>query len=169
MEIKELKVIIPDGYEIDEENSTFKCIKFRPAKQFITYEDVARSVMDKDQYFINALGEIHSTSDAAKMDCCCDKCNSSNIRQLERILALNQLLNIAEYYNRRSKRKRFMYNIMYDMYRHTYDSCSCSPNAGFKSGVYVLFNRREDLRSVIDNPNFRDILDIVYKNQIMED
>ena len=27
---KELKIIPPDGYEIDKENSTFDCIKFKP-------------------------------------------------------------------------------------------------------------------------------------------
>lgn len=164
MKTKKLKVVAPEGCKIDKENSTFECIKFKPLKKFITYEDVARSVMSKDQYFIGASGEIESTPDILRMNCCCDKCNSSNVKQLERILAFNQLLNIAEYYNRRSKQRRFMYNIVYDMDRRTYDSCSHNPNAGFKSGVYVLFNRREDLQSVIDNPNFREILDTVYKN-----
>ena len=28
--MKELKVEIPKGYEIDKENSTFECIKFKP-------------------------------------------------------------------------------------------------------------------------------------------
>lgn len=30
METKELKIIPPKGYEIDKENSTFECIKFKP-------------------------------------------------------------------------------------------------------------------------------------------
>lgn len=30
METKELKINIPEGYEIDRENSTFECIKFKP-------------------------------------------------------------------------------------------------------------------------------------------
>ena len=33
MEIKELKINIPEGYEIDKENSTFECIKFKPVKK----------------------------------------------------------------------------------------------------------------------------------------
>ena len=32
METKELKIQVPDGYEIDKENSTFECIKFKPIK-----------------------------------------------------------------------------------------------------------------------------------------
>jgi hypothetical protein len=27
---KEIKITPPDGYEIDKENSTFECIKFKP-------------------------------------------------------------------------------------------------------------------------------------------
>ena len=30
---KELKISVPKGYEIDKENSTFDCIKFKPVKQ----------------------------------------------------------------------------------------------------------------------------------------
>lgn len=30
MEDKEVKIIPPEGYEIDKENSTFECIKFKP-------------------------------------------------------------------------------------------------------------------------------------------
>ena len=29
MKIKELKIQVPEGYEIDKENSTFECIKFK--------------------------------------------------------------------------------------------------------------------------------------------
>lgn len=30
---KEIKIKVPEGYEIDKENSTFKCIKFKPIKK----------------------------------------------------------------------------------------------------------------------------------------
>ena len=32
MEPKEIKINVPEGYEIDKENSTFECIKFKPIK-----------------------------------------------------------------------------------------------------------------------------------------
>lgn len=38
MEAKELKIQAPEGYEIDKENSTFECIKFKPIKKGITYK-----------------------------------------------------------------------------------------------------------------------------------
>lgn len=30
---KELKIVPPEGYEVDKENSTFECIKFKPIKK----------------------------------------------------------------------------------------------------------------------------------------
>jgi hypothetical protein len=30
--------------------------------------------------------------------------------------------------------------------------------------ISVIFNRKEDAKAVIDNPNFREILDTIYKN-----
>lgn len=39
MDTKEIKISVPDGYEIDNENSTFECIKFKPVKKCITYKD----------------------------------------------------------------------------------------------------------------------------------
>ena len=36
---KEIKIQVPDGYEIDEENSTFGCIKFKEKKEIRTWED----------------------------------------------------------------------------------------------------------------------------------
>ena len=37
MDTKELKIQVPEGYEIDKESSTFECIKFKPKKD-ITYD-----------------------------------------------------------------------------------------------------------------------------------
>lgn len=44
METKELK--IPKGYEIDKENSTFECIKFKSIKKYITYETICEEYKD---------------------------------------------------------------------------------------------------------------------------
>ena len=37
MKTKELKIQVPEGYEIDKENSTFECIKLKSIKKDITY------------------------------------------------------------------------------------------------------------------------------------
>ena len=61
METKELKIQIPNGYEIDEEKSTFKCIKFKPMKKNITYKDVSNKLFgdyEKIYYYLDSCGDI---------------------------------------------------------------------------------------------------------------
>lgn len=40
MKTKELKINIPEGYEIDKENSTFDCIKLKPIKEIGIWKDI---------------------------------------------------------------------------------------------------------------------------------
>ena len=40
--MKELRVEVPEGYEIDKENSTFECIKFKP-KGIKTWDDLCKA------------------------------------------------------------------------------------------------------------------------------
>ena len=51
---------------------------------------------------------------------------------------------------------------MYDYANQIYVTASVS--TVFSRGIKVIFNRKEDAQAVIDNPNFREILDMVYKN-----
>ena len=40
METKEVKITIPEGYEIDKEHSTFECIKFKKKVEVNTWKDI---------------------------------------------------------------------------------------------------------------------------------
>lgn len=163
METKEIKINVPEGYEIDEENSTFECIKFKPIKKVLTYKDVAGELFDSTGFFINSRGEVLSTEGIDVFDEKADKNNATNKKQLERLLALNQLLNIAEYYNKKSpKQEETVYcfnfdkrNLGYYVEKHIKPIVVC--------GLIPMFNRKEDTKAVINNPNFKDILDLVYK------
>lgn len=42
METKEIKINIPEGYEVDKENSTFECIKFKKKIKVNTWQDIPR-------------------------------------------------------------------------------------------------------------------------------
>lgn len=161
METKELKIQAPEGYEIDKENSTFERIRFKPIKKDITYEDVCNNIFESG-YYIGNRGEtiiINDFIDNARAD----KNNATTKKQLEKLLALNQLLNIAEYYNNlHPKQGNYPYCITFK------ESC------GYSKGIYdlnyplyglvALFNQAEDAQAVIDNPNFREILNTIYKN-----
>lgn len=160
METKEVKIQAPKGYEIDKENSTFECIKFKPIKRYITYEDICNSILETG-YYINSYGKIvGSITYAANLRT--GKSNATNTKQLERILALNQLLNIAEYYNTLHTINTSNNTILYDYQNQIYVTASVS--TVYSRGIKVIFNRQEDAKAVIDNPNFREILDMVYKN-----
>ena len=143
IEIKnnQLTIDIPEGMEIDLENSdlTKGIVKFK--KKDITYDDILQS-------YATDFGGIRVPNP------CIDK-----------ILAISQLMNIAKYYNEDwkpdwSNIDKLKYYITYngsdDTYTVDYNSIYTYSN--------IYFKNREDAQAVIDNPNFRDILDAVYKN-----
>ena len=112
-------------------------------------------------YYIDNTGNIKKASgfsNGARND----KNNATNKRQLEKLLALNQLLNIAEYYNHFHTEIIKNNSIVYDNVNKEYKINLVS--AMHLCGIKAIFNRREDAQAVIDNPNFREILDIIYKD-----
>lgn len=98
METKEVKIQVPEGYEIDKENSTFDCIKFKPIKKVVTYEDVAKELFkDKKGYYTDKFGGILSAVlyDSQYLDI--NNCTSE--KQAKKLLAINKLMNVAKYLN----------------------------------------------------------------------
>lgn len=159
MDIKELKIQIPEGYEIDKENSTFECIKFKPIKKYLTYKKVAEK-LNKDVCFFIRRGKIQSYAQYASYD---NPDVANNYRQIEKMLAINQLMNIAAYYNNNCNvdwtDDKDKYFIIYDYNIGKYTviirkNIKISP---------VYFVNSEDAQAVIDNPNFREILNTIYK------
>lgn len=73
----ELKIQIPEGMEIDKENSTFECIKFKPKS--LTYKDI------QQKYLAN--GKAYPTS----VDC-----DPAFYRKL---VIYRKLLEVADYLN----------------------------------------------------------------------
>ncbi len=161
METKELKVQAPEGYEIDKESSTFECIRFKPIKKNITYKDICNSLF-KRGYYINSYGVITTISECVDYGKT-DKNNAANKKQLKRLLALNQLLNIAAYYNRNTAELNVRYRICYDSTNYYYKVVPYA-SYNFTYSLEALFNNEEDAQAVIDNPNFQEILDTIYKD-----
>lgn len=143
MEIKnnQLTIDIPEGMEIDLENSDLAkgIVRFRQST--ITYEDVE----DTLKLGKNCKSIIINESNASKL------------------VALSRLMNIAKYYNgdwkpNWSGKNEYKYFIVYkgDIYKVDYYWATISNN--------IYFKNKKDAQAVIDNPNFRDILDAIYKN-----
>lgn len=136
MENNQLTINIPKGMEIDLENSDLAkgIVKFK--KKNITYDDILK-VIDSVKLRVSTY--------------CIDK-----------ILAISQLINIAKYYNGDWKPNcsEYKYNIIYNNRNNTY---FLDYNSIYTIGT-IYFKNRKDAQAVIDNPNFRDILDKIYKN-----
>lgn len=144
MEIKDNKLIIsiPKGMEIDTENTDeAKGVIMLRKKQVTTYEDVEDTLsLEKDWIVI-------------------DKNNVSKLRNL------NKLIDIAKFYNgdwkpewnNRNEDKNYIY------YGYTQNEYYVDDANTYNHGI-VYFKNKADAQAVVDNPNFRPILDAIYKD-----
>lgn len=144
-EIKDnqLTINIPKGMEIDIENCDLKngIIKFK--KKELRYEDIENS-LDLEG---NRTGIPVDDNNAFKL------------------CATDRLMNIAKYYNGDWKPNwknpdSLKFCIWYDTIREKYDIEFCGGSV--RNDVY--FKNKKDAQTVIDNPNFREILDAIFKN-----
>lgn len=59
--MKEIKIDIPEGYEIDKENSTFECIKFKKKVNGInTWKDIG---------YLSGIGYVSENGIQPILDC----------------------------------------------------------------------------------------------------
>lgn len=146
MENKEIKITVPEGYEIDKENSTFECIKFK--KKGLTYSDVCHALfLDKDTYYIGTTGSIDHM--VAKGRDAYSSNNASSTRQLEQLLAINKLMNVAAYLNEKtldwddsSQSKYFIY------YRHDTHTFGYGRNCTFRESLLYFDSERHAEQAV---------------------
>ena len=145
--LNDLHIECPEGYSIDVEHSDLSkgIIKFK--NDNITLEDIYE-YQGKDTFITNVT--------------------YNNKPTYSKIFAIATLMDIANYYNKGWKpdfnnKTTYKYVIQYNGIenKHThysvdYDVCL--------NRCCVYFKNQEDAQSVIDNPNFRDILDTIYKD-----
>lgn len=99
MNAKELKIEAPEGYEVDWDNSSNNIIRFKPTEKKITYKDVCRELfLDKPSRRLTDLGII-KYSNCTSSACIHHSTISTSNKQLEQLLALNKLMNVAKYLN----------------------------------------------------------------------
>lgn len=93
METRELVITIPQGYEIDKENSTFECIKFKKKQVINTWKDIKRI----EGCFINNHSEIRKLELPINKDCF-DRNVFISERYAKSALALAQISQLMPYY-----------------------------------------------------------------------
>lgn len=115
--MKELKINIPDGHEIDLDKSDLSkgIVFFKESKKILNYEMITEKLFkDKTIFFLYVPDELGPTTGGNNIDLIA-KCkikdslfhrenhnlqvNSTTREQLESILALNKLCNVAKYLN----------------------------------------------------------------------
>ena len=69
----EIRIKVPEGMEIDKENSTFECIKFKPKN--VTYDDVLKSIVPYTQIV------------------------NTTLRHQQKCITFRKLLEVADYLN----------------------------------------------------------------------
>ncbi len=142
MEMLDNKLVIdiPKGMEVDVEKSDLKAGIIAFKKKEICYADVLSALADKGV-------------------CPADMKVPEIIA--EKIIALARLMTIAKYYNGDWKpdwnSQEYKHNIMRTS---EYGITSCG---NYNEGA-IYFKNKEDAQAVIDNPNFRSILDAIYKD-----
>lgn len=142
MENKQLNIKIPEGMEIDTANSnlTKGIIKFKTKN--LTYDEV-------DSTMHNKYGITYELTGIS----------SHNITKLSN---LDKLLDIAKYYNKDWEPDwDATYEYKYYIFKHNNKYYIASTTVNNCRIVY--FRNIEDAQAVIDNPNFKDILDSIYK------
>ena len=141
MENNQLTIDIPEGMEIDLENSNLAkgIVKFK--KKYITYDDI--------------LQECSTNFSGLRVRNHC----------INKIIAISQLINIAKYYNKDwNPNWRSLEESKYYIYYSTRSNVYGVSNTSSSKYINIYFRLYKDAQAVIDNPNFRDILNAIYKN-----
>ena len=143
MKIKnnQLTIDIPKGMEIDIENSDFTkgIIKFK---------------LDGNTYTnIEKILNIKNTSTSITV--------SKNNKH--KLLAIDKLMNIARYYNKDWKPNPYSEEgIYYIRFNHLKNVFWVDFTYGVDTND-IFFKNLEDARAVVNNPNFKEILDTIYR------
>lgn len=146
-----LIIDIPKGYIVDNENSTSIQIVLKPTTN-PTYKEICEKLMSEGAYYIDIDGTITYDSYIGTYNNASPKCDI-----LEKLLAINKLANIAYYYN--EELCKYGFAIYYADNNKKYQIKTASINFG----DIAIFKTMEIAQMVIDNPNFRNILDTIYK------
>lgn len=155
MDNKEIVINIPEGYEIDKEQSTFEKIVFK-RKQLTTYSDICKKIFRTGLYYIGVNGTIIK---ADNIECIIKNYpeilehpnNAPTEGQLEQLLAINKLMNVAVYLNEGWKPNwdngtQFKYFIYCDT---NYTTIRIHHNTYFNCGV-VYFKSKELAEQAIE-------------------
>ena len=120
----EIRIQVPEGMEIDKENSTFECIKFKPKE--ITYVDIQKK--------LNYTYTVYT-----------------DMSHKQKCITFRKLLEVADYLNGDWKpdwdnKIQTKYSIVYNYDNKTFEILS----RYYMNSVGVCFSSRENARKAIE-------------------
>lgn len=155
IQLRPVEFDLPNGYVIDKEHSDLDKGIIRFKSKWLTLEQIYN--LDKATNYHTYLSEIKDSKD--------DK--SYTIR--EKLIALANLMDIASYFNDgweyNVTEKVVGYSIAYYKFveKPHYSVCKLDTSVYTYYGSPV-FKNEADAQYVINNPNFRSILDVIFKS-----
>lgn len=147
MDTKEIKITVPEGYEIDKENSTFECIKFK--KKGLTYDEICKNLTDAGKGF------YYASSGAILLD---DRphynsfwaIGSPSYKQVRQLVAVNKLMNVAKYLNKKPLDWDNPYrNKWYIYYNHDSHTLCYGTNQSYMAAT-VYFDALEHAQQAVE-------------------
>ena len=154
VQLRPIELVLPNGHEIDVESSDLSKGIIRFKRKWLSLEQMYN--MAKATNYHTCLSEIKDSTD--------DK--SCTVRN--KLIALANLMDIASYFN-----GGWEYNVTEEVVGYSiayykfvekphYSVCKLDTSVYTYYGSPV-FKNEADAQYVIDNPNFRDILDNIFK------
>lgn len=148
VQLRPIELVLPNGHEIDVESSDLSKGIIRFKCKWLSLEQLYK--IAKESHYITNRSAIKEFSDG-------------------KLVALVNLMDIARYFNGdwnyNANSDECGYMIAYD--KTTTDICGYQViNINADTDMYfgnIMFKNEADAQYVIDNPNFRDILDNIFK------
>lgn len=153
--LKSVEFDLPNGYVIDKDNSDLDKGIIRFKRKWLSLEQLYK--LAKDNNYHTYLSEIK------------DFTGYKTCEVREKLIALANLMDIARYFNGNWKyditKEVVGYSIAYYKFVEAPHYSVCK----IENSVYTyygnpVFKNEADAQYVIDNPNFRDILDKIFKS-----
>lgn len=147
-QLRPIELVLPNGYMIDKDHSDLDKGVIRFKSKWLSLEQLYK--IAKESHYITNRSVIKEFSDG-------------------KLVALANLMDIARYFNGdwnyNANSDECGYMIAYD--KTTTDICGYQViNINADTDMYfgnIMFKNEADAQYVIDNPNFRDILDNIFK------
>lgn len=153
--LKPVEFDLPNGYMIDKDYSDLDKGIIRFKSKWLTLEQMYK--LAKATNYHTYFSEIKDSTD--------DK--SCTVRN--KLIALANLMDIASYFNGgweyHNNGDNCAYMIAYDKTKTTDDGYQVVHINSYTNMYFgnIMFKNKADVQYVIDNPNFRDILDSIFK------